>query len=154
MYFGFSYRFLWWVNLPFIMKALYPPLSYTLFIVISIAALSVILVVVNTFSEDVQRNYARSQLNYVAEVIRQDILRLYSTNAEGRLQLSIPKDIIGKQYSIELNQKILKLSLPFKDKKIEVERLINTSASLTGKSFAPISIEMNKTNGDISIRLV
>ncbi|NIO44535.1 MAG: hypothetical protein GTN36_03210 [Candidatus Aenigmarchaeota archaeon] len=136
------------------MKALYPPLSYTLFIVISIVVLSIILVAVNTFSEDIQRNYARSQLNYVAEVIRQDILRLYSTDAEGRLQLPIPKDVIGKQYSIELNQKNLKLVLPFRGREIEVQRFINTSASLTGKSFAPISIEMNKTNGDISIRLV
>ena len=136
------------------MKALYPPLSYTLFIVISIAALSIILIVVNTFSEDIQRNYAYGQLNYISEVIRQDILRLYSTNAEGRLQLSIPKDVIGKQYLIEINQKNLKLSLEFRDERIEVECFINTSASLSGRLFAPVSIEMNKTNGDISIKLV
>ncbi|NIM47256.1 MAG: hypothetical protein GTN40_03815 [Candidatus Aenigmarchaeota archaeon] len=136
------------------MKALYPPLSYTLFIVISIAALSIILIIVNTFSENIQRNYAYGQLNYIAEVIRQDILKLYSTNAEGRLELSIPKDIIGKQYLIELDQKNLKLSLEFKDERIEVERFINTSASLSGRFFAPVSIEMNKTNGDISIKLV
>ncbi len=154
MRFGLSYRFLLWVNLPFIMKALYPPLSYTLFIVISIAALSIILIIVNTFSENIQRNYAYGQLNYIAEVIRQDILKLYSTNAEGRLELSIPKDIIGKQYLIELDQKNLKLSLEFKDERIEVERFINTSASLSGRFFAPVSIEMNKTNGDISIKLV
>ncbi len=136
------------------MKALYPPLSYTLFIVIGIAALSVILVVVNIFSESIQRNYAYGQLNYVAEIIRQETLKLYSTNAEGRFQLEIPKDIIGKQYLIELNQKNLKLSLEFRDKRIEVERLVNVSASLSGRSYAPVSIEMNKTNGDISIRLV
>jgi len=136
------------------MKALYPPLSYTIFIVISIAALSVILVTVNTFSENIQRDYARSQLDYIAEVIRQDILRLYSTNAEGRLQLSIPKDITGKQYLIELNQKNLKLSLNIRDEILEVERFINTNASLSGKSYAPVSIEMNKTDGDIFIRLI
>ena len=154
MHYGFSYRFLLWVNLPFIMKALYPPLSYTLFIVISIAALSVILVVVNVFSENIQKNYAYNQLNYVAEVIRQEVLKLYSTNGEGRFQLPIPKDIIGKQYLIELYQKNLKLSLEFRDKKLEVERLINVSASLSGKSFAPVSIEMNKINGDIFIELI
>jgi len=136
------------------MKALYPPLSYTLFIVIGLAALSVILVIVNIFSENIQRNYAYGQLNYVAEVIRQDILRLYSTNAEGRFKLAIPNDIIGKQYLIELNQKNLKLSLEFKEKRIEVEHLVNVTASLSGNSYAPVSIEMNKTNGEISIRLV
>ena len=136
------------------MKALYPPLSYTLFIVISIAALSVILVVVNVFSENIQRDFARNQLTYVTEVIRQDILKLYSTNAEGKFGLPIPRTIIGKQYSIELDEKNLKLSLVFKNEKIEVEKLVNVSASLTGNSYAPASIEMNKTDGDISIRLI
>ncbi len=136
------------------MKALYPPLSYTLFIVISIAALSVILVTVNLFSENIQRDFAFNQLSYVTEVVRQDILKLYSTNAEGKFQLSIPKNIIGKQYSIELNQKNLKLSLEFKNERIEAESFVNVSASLSGRSYAPASIEMNRTNGDISIRLV
>jgi len=136
------------------MKALYPPLSYTLFIVISIATLSVILLTVNLFSENIQRDFAYSQLNYVKEVVRQDILKLYSTNAEGKFQLSIPKNIIGKQYSIELDQKNLKLSLEFKNKRIEAEGFVNVSASLSGKSYVPASIEMNRTDGDISIRLV
>jgi hypothetical protein len=136
------------------MKALYPPLSYTLFIVISIAVLSVILVLMNTFTSGIQKNYAYSQLNYVAEVIRDDVLKLYSTNAEGRFQLSIPHDIIGKQYSIELNQENLTLSLVIKDEIIEVKRSINISAALSGRSYAPASIELNKTNGEVSIRLV
>jgi ABC-type lipoprotein release transport system permease subunit len=55
------------------MKAVYPSLSYALFIVISIAALSVIMVVMNVFTDNIKRNYAYSQLNYVAEVIRDDI---------------------------------------------------------------------------------
>jgi hypothetical protein len=136
------------------MKGLYPPLSYTLFIVISIAALSVILIMINTFSEDIQRNYARSQLNYVSENIRNDILKLYSTNAEGKFQLSVPKLIIEKQYLIELDQKTLKLSLDLTGGKIEVERFLNISATFSGSSFAPASIEMNKTDGEILIRLV
>ena len=136
------------------MKALYPPLSYTLFIAISVAVLAVVMVVVNLFSEDIQRNFAYSQLNYIAEVIRNDILRLYSSNAEGNFQLNIPRDIIGKQYLIELDQNNLKLSLEFKREKLEVERLINVSATFSGSSFAPASIDMYKTNGDVFIELV
>ena len=136
------------------MKALYPPLSYTLFIVISITVLSVILVLMNTFTGGIQKNYAYSQLDYVAEVIRDDILKLYSTNAEGKFQLSIPKDIIGKQYLIELNQENLTLSLNINNEIIEVKRSIIISVTLSGRSYAPVSIELNKTNGDISIRLV
>lgn len=136
------------------MKALYPPLSYTIFIVISIAVLSVILITINVFSEDIQRNYANSQLNYISEVTRNEVLRLYSTGAEGKFQLSIPRHIIGKQYLIELNQKNLKFSLQLKDRKLEIERSINISAFLSGSFYAPVSIEMNKTNGDVFIRLV
>lgn len=136
------------------MRAFYPQLSYTIFIVISIVALSIIMVTVNIFTDSIQRNYAYSQLNYVAEVLRHNILRLYSTNAEGKFQVSIPRDIIGKQYVIELNQKNLKLSLNIGNKIIEVERLVNISASLSGRSFAPVSIEMSKINENIFIKLV
>ena len=136
------------------MKALYPPLSYTLFIAIGIIALSVIMVMINSFTDGVQKSYALSQLDYTSEVIRNEILRLYSTSADGKFQLYIPKDIVGKQYLIELNQKNLKLSLSVGGKIISVERLINTSATLSGKSYAPASIEMGKVNGDVFIRLV
>jgi len=136
------------------MKAFYPQLSYTFFIVISIVALAIILITVNMFTDSIQKNYAYGQLNYVAENMKNDILRLYSSNAEGRLELSAPKEIIGNQYTIEMNQKNLKLSLNFKDKKIEVQRFVNISASLSGKSYAPASIEMNRTGENIFIRLV
>ncbi len=136
------------------MKALYPPLSYALFIAISTVVLSLILVAINIFSENIQRDYAYNQLNYVAEVIRNEILKFYSTEAEGEIELSIPRSIIGKQYLIEFNQKNLKLSLEFKNEKIEVERFINISASFSGRSYVPASIEMNKVNGNVFIRLI
>jgi hypothetical protein len=136
------------------MKALYPPLSYALFIAIGVVALSMIMVVINTFTDGIQRNYAYNQLDYTAEVIKDDILKLYSTNAEGRVDVDAPTEIAGKQYMIELNQNNLTLSLYVGNKLLEVNRSINIDASLSGRSYAPVSIEMNKSNGDIFIRLV
>ncbi len=136
------------------MKALYPPLSYALFIAIGVVALSMIMVVINTFTDGIQRNYAYNQLDYTAEVIKDDILKLYSTNAEGRIDVDAPTEIAGKQYMIELNQNNLTLSLYVGNKLLEVNRSINIDASLSGRSYAPVSVEMNKSNGDIFIRLV
>ena len=136
------------------MKAVYPPLSYALFIAISVVALSMILISMNLFTSNVQRNYARSQLDYVAELMRDDILELYSTNSNGTYQMPIPRDIAGKQYFIELQDKKVKLSLSIGDKTIETERLVNVSASLSGKSYAPVSVEMERIGGNTFIRLV
>jgi len=136
------------------MKALYPPLSYALFIAIGVVALSMIMVVINTFTDGIQRNYAYNQLDYAAEVIKDDILKLYSTNAEGRIDVDAPTEIAGKQYMIELNQNNLTLSLYVGNKLLEVNRSINIDASLSGRSYAPVSVEINKSNGDIFIRLV
>jgi hypothetical protein len=136
------------------MKALYPPLSYALFIAIGVVALSMIMVAINTFTDGIQRNYAYNQLDYTAEVIKDDILKLYSANAEGRIDVDAPTEIAGKQYMIELNQNNLTLSLYVGNKLLEVNRSINIDASLSGRSYAPVSVEMNKSNGDIFIRLV
>jgi hypothetical protein len=79
---------------------------------------------------------------------------LYSTNAEGRLDASIPRTIIGKQYSVEFNQKTLTLSLDTGRKIISVERNLNINASLSGKSYAPVLIGMRKENSDVFIELI
>jgi len=136
------------------MKALYPPLSYALFIAIGVAALAMIMVFINNFTDGIQRNYAFSQLGYTADVIKDDILKLYSTGAEGRIVVDAPTEIAGKQYAIELSQNILTLSLYMGNKLLEVNRSINIDASLSGRSYAPVSVEMEKSNGDVSIRLV
>jgi len=136
------------------MKALYPPLSYALFIAIGIVALSMIMVFINNFTDGIQRNYAYNQLDYTADVIKDDILKLYSTNAEGRINVDAPTEIAGKQYMIELNQNNLTLSFYLGNKLLEVDRFINISASLSGRSYAPVSVEMEKSNGYVFIRLI
>ena len=136
------------------MKALYPPLSYAIFLALSIAALIVIMTLISSFTDTIQKNYAYAQLNFVSEVIKDDILKMYATNATGRFQLEIPDEIAGKQYTIELNQNDLNLSLSIADKEIEAYRLINISASMSGRSSSPVSIEIEKVDGSTFIRLI
>ncbi len=136
------------------MKAQYPSISYTLFIVISIMALSMMIISINTFTDNVEKNYANAQLNYAAEVLRDDILKLYSTNAEGEFQIGIPDKIIGKQYSVEFDQDRVRLSLIVVEKLMTAERLLNIDASFSGKSYAPVTLEMRKVSGNVFIRLI
>lgn len=136
------------------MKALYPPLSYAIFIMLSLIALFAIMTLMNTFTDRVKTSYAYAQLDFVSESIRDEILELYSTNATGRFQLEIPRYIVGKQYIIEMDQNNLNLSLTVGNKKIESYRLVNISATMSGNSYSPASIEIEKIDGDTFIRLV
>ena len=136
------------------MKALYPPLSYALFIAISIAVLSLILISINGFVEGLEKNYAYKSLDYVAESIKNEILRMYSTGAECKFQLFLPEEIVRKKYMIELSQNNLTVSLSFKGENMEVKRFINITATLNGSSYIPASIEMRKSSGNIFIELV
>ena len=136
------------------MKALYPPLSYAIFTALSIAALLAIMTVLNVFTDNIQKNYARAQLDMTSEMIRNEILKLYSTNAEGKFKLEIPNDIAGRQYTIELSQKYLNLSITVRNEKIETYRFVNISATMSGESYAPASIEIERTEGNTLVRLV
>lgn len=136
------------------MKGLYPPLSYAIFIALGIATLLAIMTLLNVFTSNVQKNYAYAQLDTLSETIRGEILKLYSTNAEGKFQLDLPTTIAGKQYIIELSQNDLNLSLVIGNEKIEAYRLVNISAAMSGSSSAPASIEIDRTGGNTFVRLV
>jgi hypothetical protein len=132
------------------MKGEYPSLSYTLFTVISIVVLSLLMVWVSSFSENVQNSYAYNQLNYAADVVRNSVLDIYSTNAQASLPVPIPKYITGKQYAVELSNNTIKLSMNTGRRTIEVSRTLDISANLSGRSYAPISIELRRSE-NISI---
>ena len=57
------------------MKALYPPLSYAIFIALSVVALLAIMTFTSVFTDGVQKNYAYAQLDFISESIRDEILK-------------------------------------------------------------------------------
>jgi hypothetical protein len=129
------------------MKALYPTISYTLFIVISVAVLSVLLISIRGFAEKTQSNYAQSQLEYAADILRNDMLSIYNSNSSGRLQTSMPEYITGKRYSVEIGNSTIELSLEANGRSIKATRRLDMAASMSGKSYAPITIEYRKDEG-------
>jgi hypothetical protein len=132
------------------MKAVYPSLSYALFTVIGIVALSLLIIWINSYSEDVQGSYANEQLNYAADVMRNTVLDVYSLDANALVQVPMPKYIVGRQYSVLLNESKIVLRLDTGKKVIEVQRTLGINASLSGRSYAPATIQMT----DGAIRLV
>jgi hypothetical protein len=134
------------------MKAVYPSLSYALFTVISIISLSIVIIWVSSFSEGIQSNYANEQLNYAADIVRSAVLDMYATNASCILQVPMPRYIVGRQYSVELSGTNISLTLNRGSKTIQVNRSLDVNASMSGKSFAPVTISLDKEG--MSVRLV
>ena len=130
----------------------YPSLSYALFTVIGIVALSMLIIWINSYSEDVQRSYANEQLNYAADVVRNTVLDMYSLNANSEVSVPIPRYIVGRQYSVFLENSSVTLRIEVGKKVIEVQREIGVNLTLSGRSYAPATLQMSKE--DKTIRLV
>ena len=134
------------------MKALYPTISYTLFIVISVAALSVLLISIRGFAEGTQTTYAQSQLECAADIVRNDIMSIYSANSSGVVQSHLPAYIAGKRYSIEAENNIITVSMEMSGRQIRAARTIDASIQLQGREYAPISLDYQKDDGTLVIR--
>jgi hypothetical protein len=133
------------------MKALYPTISYTLFIVISVAVLSILLISIRGFAEKSQNSYAQSQLDYAADILRNDILSFYNSNSSGRLQTSLPMYIIGKRYSVEISNDTITLSLESSGRIIRAQRRLEITAFMQGKAYAPVTVEYKKEEGTVEL---
>jgi hypothetical protein len=122
----------------------YPSLSYALFTVIGIVALSMLIIWINSYSEDVQSSYANEQLNYAADVMRNSILDAYALDANAVVSVPMPRYIVGRQYSIQFNESNLVLRLDIGKKVITVQRTLGINATFSGRSYAPATISVSK----------
>lgn len=141
------------------MKAVSPILSHTILLAIGLAAITLILISVSSFSADMEKTSVTSQLSYVAEFVKNEILRIYSlvdqSNTTNKVQLNLPERIGNKPYIIELYQNGLKVEMSLRNDLVEINKKINISAILNGTSSLPASlIQQRLENGDILISLV
>jgi len=141
------------------MKAISPILSHTILLAIGLAAITLILISISSFSADMERISVKSQLSYAAEFVKDEILRIYSladqSNTTNKVQLSLPERIGNKAYIIELYQNGLKVEMSLRNDLLEINKKINISATLNGTSSLPASLMQQRLeNGDILISLV
>lgn len=134
------------------MKALYPTISYTLFIAISVAALSVLLISVRSFAEETQTTYARGQLECAAEIVRNDVMSLYATESSGAITTGLPEYIVGRRYSIEADNRSITLSLEMSGRIIVAVRTLDANISMVGRGHASAFLEYQKEEGILAIR--
>lgn len=141
------------------MKAISPILSHTILLAIGLAAITLILISISSFSADMEKMSVTSQLSYAAEFVKDEILRIYSlanqSDTTNKVQLSLPERIGNKPYIIELYQNGLKVEISLRNDLLEINKKINISATLNGTSSLPASlVQQRLENGDILISLV
>ena len=142
------------------MKAVYPTLSHSVLLLIGLVAMSLILFSIYSFISDLEKDMSYLDLNYIADSTKNKILEIYSLAnqssdySKGALQLSLPEKIGNRRYTITFYQNDLLVSVPLRSDIIEVSRQLKINATLSGTSYLPATLEMEKQNGDIHINLV
>ena len=134
------------------MKALYPTVSYTLFIVISVAALSVLLISVRGFAEQSQERYAKGQLECAADIVRNDIMSMYVSESSGLSKTELPTYITGKKYIVEAQNKTVTLTMDIMGRTVSVVRTLDINISLSGREYAPVFLDYQKDERVLVIR--
>jgi len=136
------------------MKGVSPLLSYSTLLAVGFIAVALILFTVSDFADDIGKRFTKAQIDFVAESIKTDILKLYALGSEGKILLSVPENIGNKKYMIELIQNELMVKINFKNEIIEVKKQLKINATLNGSSYPPASIEMKRYPDNISISLI
>jgi len=123
------------------MKGLDPVISHVTMSMVGIVAVSMILIVIFNFTSDIRESSLEAQLDYVADITKTEILKLYSIGKESQLaaeiKLSLPEKISNNVYTIELYQDGLKVIMDG----MEVNRTVNIPISMSGSSSPPIFLK-------------
>ena len=140
------------------MRGISPLLSHTILLAVGVAAITLILISVSNLSTDMEKISVTSQLNYIAELVKSEILRIYplvsQSNTTIKVQLTVPDRIGNNPYRIELYQNGLRVEIFLRNEMLEINKKVNISATLNGTSSLPASlVEQRLENGDILISL-
>jgi hypothetical protein len=142
------------------MKAVTPILSHSSLLLIGLIAVSLIIVSLSTSFSTTERDLIRTELNYIAESAKNKVLEVYilanqsSEYFNSSFELELPEKIGERNYLLKLDQENLTASMSFKNENIEVVRTINIDAQMSGESYLPASILVEKSGGIITIDLV
>lgn len=143
------------------MKGVSELLSHMTLIALGLIALSMILVSVSNLRINTRQQSIENNLNYLAETIADEILRLDSIAEQsnafpeinkimvlGKIELPISEKISNKRYLIELYNKTVRVSTYTGNGMIEVNRTVNTNAFLNETSNLQASLQLERYNQD------
>jgi hypothetical protein len=142
------------------MEGIYPTLSHSVLLLLGLIAMSLIISSIYISLSRIERDLTTVELNYFADSIKNKILEVYSLANQssnyttGLFKLNLPEKLGNKKYSITLSQDLLLVNTSVKNEPVEISRKLSIDAELTGVSFMPASIKVDKQDEKIKIGLV
>ena len=142
------------------MKGIYPTLSHSILLLLGLIAMSLIISSIYISLASIEKDLTTVELNYFADAIESKVLDVYSlanessTYTTGVFKLNLPEKIGNNKYSVTLGQGLLLVNISVRNQQIEVVRDLSIDAEISGASFMPASIKVDKQNEKIKIGLV
>ena len=125
--------------------------SHSTYLLIALVAVALILATFSSFRSNVEKVSIESSLNIIADTVKQEILKLYSSSDEsGKFEIPLQSRLGEKPFVISLSQNKISVSLD----DFLVEKNITISANLTGTASLPAFLVMNKIGDSKTISLV
>jgi len=142
------------------MKGVYPTLSHSVLLLLGLIAMSLLITSISLSLSRTEKNLITTELNFFADSIKDKIIEIYvlanqsSNYSIGIFQLDLPEKVGNRKYSITLYQDMLLINTSVKNEPILVNRKLAINAELSGTSFMPVYIKLDKLNDEIKIGLI
>jgi hypothetical protein len=125
--------------------------SHSVYLLIALVAISMILVAFSSLRDNIEKVSVVSNLNLIADTVKLDILKLYSSSEEsGKIEIPLQSELGGKPFIVKLSQGQVVVELD--DFQVKKEVLIN--ANLNGMANLPAYLVLSNIGGEKTINLV
>lgn len=125
--------------------------SHSTYLLIALVAIAMILASFSAFRSNIEKVSTESNLNLIGDMVKQEILKLYSSSEEsGKIEIPVQSKLGEKPFIITLSQN--KIVVEMNGFQIEKKVLIN--ANLEGRASLPAFILLRKDAGVKTISLV
>ena len=141
------------------MKGVHPILSHSVLLIVGLVAMGMIISSLSSTFSNTESRLVRAEADYIAESARDRLLEIYnlankSDYSKGNFQLNLPEKIGDKKYLLMLGQDTLTIRMPFDNENVEVIKTLNIDANISGETYLPASVSVEKSGGLITMELV
>lgn len=124
--------------------------SHSTYLLIALIAASLILATFSVFKGNIEKVSTESTMNIIADTVKQDILRLYSSSQEsGKMEIPL-QPRAGEQYTVTLENGKVVVQL----QNFVVEKNISINSNLNGTAYIPAFLLLTSDNNIKTITLV
>ena len=125
--------------------------SHTTYLLIALVAVGLILASFSSFRNDIEKISIESNLNIIADTVKQEILELYSSSEEsGKFEIPLQSRLGNNPFIITLSDKKIVVELD----EFRVEKNVSINANLTGRAVLPAFLVLSKQDKIKTISLV